>query len=344
MRKSRSILLSVFFLFFSLLAAPPEGLLAAEKLAPERPWVGVTIKDADTHAAVGEGAYKKGVLVTDVIKGGPAEEAGISPDDVILGVNGKEVYGVADFATEIRQMSAGTPVVIEVDRGGEIKTVDVVLAQRPAGLFSQRTGAYYTGYAGGGAEGCPKGMDGGCPRYPDMMCPHASQMMTGPHMGMMEDAKYGKMFFVRLFHSLGLTPEQRKQAEALESGYIKKAIRGKADVKVAEVELDELASSEKVDLQKVKAKIDEIAAKKAELRYFRFKSLEDFKKLLTPEQMDKMRKMRMMDGTGMMGHGNMMGMGSELYGGRTCVGTDGGTGYGDEDEGEGATEEPAQAR
>lgn len=301
MKDPGRVALSILILALFLLSVPAAGARGGEPL-PGKAWLGVTVEDAPHGRGQGATESAGGVVVADVIKGGPAEQAGLNPGDRVVGVNGQEVYGVSDFVTLIQSMSAGTPAIIEVDRDGQIKTVDVVLTGRPAGLFAH--GGYYTGAVRKGCDGA-----GAYDTY---------GVFTGGRPGMKDGGKYGKMYFMGMLHTLGLTPEQEKKAGALERGYLKKSIKAEADIMVAEVELDELASAQKVDLKKVKAKIDEIAGKKAALRFFRFQSLEAFKKILTPGQMKKMDKMRLMSGDRTMapaGHG-----GYEVYGKKRCSG------------------------
>jgi len=58
----------------------------------ERGRIGVTIQDVDQALADSFGLDRpRGALVSSVEKGGPAEDAGIKPGDVILAVNGREV-------------------------------------------------------------------------------------------------------------------------------------------------------------------------------------------------------------------------------------------------------------
>lgn len=328
MKNRRDVFLCAVFLSFFLILLSAYGSHAeATSLKTSKPWIGVTVKDAG-----GEGERSKGVVVEDVIKGGPAEKAGLKADDVITGINGKEVYGAADFVTEIRNLGVGTPVALEVDRAGQINTVEVMLASMPAGLF-RHGGHYADGREYGEGQG-PRGESYCQQGGPSMM--GRGGMMGG--MGMMEEGRHGKMLFMQMPHILGLTPEQMDKVKALKSAYMKKTITAQAEIKVAEVELHDLASAGVVDLKKVKAKLDDIAGKKAELRFYRFKSLEDFKNILTPEQRKKMDDLFRKGG--MMGMGPM---GAEVYGSKSCVRYPDGGMMDDNGEDEGM-EEPAEAR
>ncbi len=139
--------------------------------------------------------------------------------------------------------------------------------------------------------GCSAGMQaptgpmgGGCEH--GMMGGHGKTGMQG----MPESEKYGKMYLMAL-SGLDLTEDQQKKARTLKSDYIKGSIKSEADIAVAEVELKELLAADPVSLSRVKVKINDIGSKKADLRFFRIKSLEEFKKTLTPEQRKKLGSM-----------------------------------------------------
>ena len=58
----------------------------------ERGWVGVSIQDLTPELAKSASAGKaKGVYVANVVKGGPADKAGLKAKDVIVSYDGKEV-------------------------------------------------------------------------------------------------------------------------------------------------------------------------------------------------------------------------------------------------------------
>ncbi len=87
-----------------------------------------------------------GALVSKVVKGGPAEKAGIKAGDneiefqglkvmaggdVIVAVDGQEIVGESDLPKLIAQHDAGDRVTLEIIRDGETQNVDVELGERP---------------------------------------------------------------------------------------------------------------------------------------------------------------------------------------------------------------------
>jgi S1-C subfamily serine protease len=87
-----------------------------------------------------------GALVTDVVSGGPADQAGLqgktgtihfqgitvdTGGDVITAVNGHEIAGGSDLPRLISLLDPGDQVTLDIIRDGEHKQVDVTLGQRP---------------------------------------------------------------------------------------------------------------------------------------------------------------------------------------------------------------------
>ncbi len=60
-----------------------------------------------------------GVLVDSVAKGGPAEKAGIKPEDIIVALNGKPVKDGDDLVARVSEMPVGADATLTVDRQGK---------------------------------------------------------------------------------------------------------------------------------------------------------------------------------------------------------------------------------
>jgi S1-C subfamily serine protease len=87
---------------------------------PGRPWLGLTMEE-----------HRGRVFVTRVSPDGPAEAAGIEPNDMILGVDGEPVYGLGDLYRKLwSQGEAGVAVPLDVLQGIEIKPITVETADR----------------------------------------------------------------------------------------------------------------------------------------------------------------------------------------------------------------------
>ncbi len=98
----------------------------------ERSWLGVQIQELTPELAKSLGIDEpRGALVVDVVKGSPADKAGIRPEDVILSVNGSPVQVAPDLAWLISTAGVGTTVKLKVWRNGKPKTISVTLEAMP---------------------------------------------------------------------------------------------------------------------------------------------------------------------------------------------------------------------
>jgi len=98
------------------------------------PRLGVTVK-SDTHS----GDAKTGVVVQEVVSGGPAEKAGIRGGDVLTAINGQPLVDSADGGVESAAHAVGKlmsllyaakaceKVRVDYQRGSEKRHVDVAL-------------------------------------------------------------------------------------------------------------------------------------------------------------------------------------------------------------------------
>jgi serine protease Do len=96
-----------------------------------RGWLGVTIQDlpSDMSEYLGiEGS--KGVLVSDVIPGDPADKAGIRPKDIITEINGQKIESSRTLLKIVAGMNVGKSAKIKVLRNGKEKTFNVEIAKR----------------------------------------------------------------------------------------------------------------------------------------------------------------------------------------------------------------------
>jgi len=90
--------------------------------------IGVSIQNVDGQLADAFGLDRpRGALVSQVIKDGPSEKAGVKPGDVILAVNDKPVEVSSELPTVIARMKPGTEAQLTVWRGGKEQKLAVKL-------------------------------------------------------------------------------------------------------------------------------------------------------------------------------------------------------------------------
>jgi serine protease Do len=96
-----------------------------------RGWMGVGIQDLTPELAQYYGLKdQKGVLVTQIFPGDPAEKAGIKVKDVIIAVDGKPVGTGRELSAAVAGMAVGKEVPVKILREGKEQTVKVQLAER----------------------------------------------------------------------------------------------------------------------------------------------------------------------------------------------------------------------
>ena len=74
---------------------------------------------------------ERGVLVTRVVNGSPAEDSGIVDGDIILRMDGAALNSVEDLVEEIHQRKVGQKIRITVLRRGREQVLDVTLTRMP---------------------------------------------------------------------------------------------------------------------------------------------------------------------------------------------------------------------
>lgn len=73
----------------------------------------------------------RGALVQDVTDNSPAQRAGLHPYDVVLAVDGREVWTNEELIRDISGRQPGTTVRLDVLRGGDRESMTVKLTERP---------------------------------------------------------------------------------------------------------------------------------------------------------------------------------------------------------------------
>ncbi|MDR6504811.1 trypsin-like peptidase domain-containing protein [Arthrobacter oryzae] len=74
----------------------------------------------------------RGALVLSVVDGGPADDAGLRPGDVLIALDGKELSSPEDLLAELRGKTPDQTVNVGYRRGTESAETKVTLAARPA--------------------------------------------------------------------------------------------------------------------------------------------------------------------------------------------------------------------
>jgi S1-C subfamily serine protease len=91
-----------------------------------RPWLGVSLYTVD-QMAINQLKLKvdKGVLLTQIVAGSPADKAGLKQYDVIVSIGGKTVTTVDELTKILHSSTIGVPLEIKYWRGDKEYTTSV---------------------------------------------------------------------------------------------------------------------------------------------------------------------------------------------------------------------------
>jgi serine protease Do len=97
-----------------------------------RPWLGLGLYTVNETVYLRyKLAVDKGVLVTEVVNGGPSDQAGIKTGDIITSISGVNISSVDELVKEVRSFSVGSSIEITFWRGQTQQTTTVKLEQSP---------------------------------------------------------------------------------------------------------------------------------------------------------------------------------------------------------------------
>ncbi|MGP9797235.1 Do family serine endopeptidase [Halomonas sp. 86] len=97
-----------------------------------RGWLGIEAQALSRELAASFGLRTpQGVIVAGVASGGPADEAGLEPGDILLSVNGQTVLDARATMSNIASIPPGTTLPITIVRGGERIDISLEVGERP---------------------------------------------------------------------------------------------------------------------------------------------------------------------------------------------------------------------
>jgi serine protease DegQ len=98
----------------------------------EHAFLGIALRPLTPQLAEQYGiGTEAGVLVIDVLPGGPADDAEVRAGDVITAINGEPVAEPGDLLAELRASDPGDRVELSLLRNGQEETVEVELGAAP---------------------------------------------------------------------------------------------------------------------------------------------------------------------------------------------------------------------
>jgi serine protease Do len=94
-----------------------------------RGWIGITkISDVADESGLGDAGL--GVVVVELLRGSPADRAGVEPGDVVVAVDGRTVQDAAQLRNELAAARVGTEMRFTIRRAG--RRVEIAIAVEEA--------------------------------------------------------------------------------------------------------------------------------------------------------------------------------------------------------------------
>jgi S1-C subfamily serine protease len=100
--------------------------------AVTRGWIGVEVQEITP--AIAE-SFKlqnvRGALIAGVLRGGPADKAGVKPGDVLVEIEGKPVGDPSAMLNLIAALAPGTAAKMKLKRQGQDVDASITVGRRP---------------------------------------------------------------------------------------------------------------------------------------------------------------------------------------------------------------------
>jgi len=105
----------------------------------ERGWLGVEIADLTPEAAAQlKLEQASGAVVARLVRGGPAQAAGLRPGDVIMAIDGTPIADARAVIDATATLRPGARARLQVARGAQLLELAVTVGERPAPVRSGR--------------------------------------------------------------------------------------------------------------------------------------------------------------------------------------------------------------
>lgn len=100
--------------------------------AVTRGWIGVEAQDLTADLAASFNLpVTQGALIGGIVRGGPADRAGLRPGDVLVAVEGKAIGDSTAMLNLIAGLSPGESAAFSVVRGGKVQSFNIEVGRRP---------------------------------------------------------------------------------------------------------------------------------------------------------------------------------------------------------------------
>lgn len=104
-----------------------------------RGWVGVEIQEITQDLALSFGLQSTdGALISGVLRGSPAEKAGIRPGDILVELDGRAVVGAREMLEMVAELAPGQRTLFKLRRSGRALDLPVEIGRRPTPPANRR--------------------------------------------------------------------------------------------------------------------------------------------------------------------------------------------------------------
>ena len=97
-----------------------------------RPWLGLSLAPLTGRARVAPGVRTTGLVVAELVRGGPAEDAGVRPGDVLFRIGSTGVRQLRDVLETLAALPIGGEVELALARDGVERLTRLRVAEAPA--------------------------------------------------------------------------------------------------------------------------------------------------------------------------------------------------------------------
>ncbi|OGT19911.1 MAG: hypothetical protein A2V90_02220 [Gammaproteobacteria bacterium RBG_16_57_12] len=98
----------------------------------KRGWIGIDAQNLTPEIAETFNLKDlRGVIITDILRNGPAHLAGLRPGDIIVAINGQAVDNSKSSMNLVTNTQPGQKIIVTLLRGGQRHEVEVEVGQRP---------------------------------------------------------------------------------------------------------------------------------------------------------------------------------------------------------------------
>src|SRR5262249_50959331 len=98
----------------------------------KRPWIGMVVDTNNSFYVARYGvADIQGVVITGVVRGGPAADSGVQNGDVILKLNGQNLKTMDEYKALEKNLRIGQKIDIEIQRESERARGTITVGEMP---------------------------------------------------------------------------------------------------------------------------------------------------------------------------------------------------------------------